>query len=420
MRIMNKTLIAATLTSLLTITYAQADTTLYGSIGFEYQSKKFASDAPTYDANGRGTFSRERLSNIGTADHEFGFRGTESLGGDTSVIYNLEWKFHADNDNYQDGLTTHIAYLGLTGNWGTFKAGRQDNPFKVMLVDSTVNDDFNGSDVISSAAESAMTTALGGVGITMSNGNNTYNGFDITHINFKDKNPTITADGEAENYFDGTTISYTDYSHFGHTLSYTTPDFAGFQANAAIMMNAALYPENNKKGIDLWTINAQYGIDAGEGQILAQAGYIQGHLVDRDKSKVWGAFLGYLSDEWNVTASYADGNYHKAPTAITTAQGTTASISNKAKSKGWDLGASFSFGANYDNTIRASYGQNQVKQFGAKDKVKSWAIGYQNNLSSRTTAWVEYGVAKTTFNQQFNNLEAQKNSVVSIGLSHDF
>ncbi len=417
--IINKTLIATALTSLFALTYAQAETTLYGSIGFEYQGIKFASNAPTYDQTGRGTFSRERLSNIGTADHEFGIRGTEALDGENAVIYNLEWKFYTGNDDYDAGLNTHLAYIGLTGNWGTFKVGRQDNPFEVMLVDSTVNDDFNGSDVISSAAQSAMTTALGGVGITMSTLDNTYNSFDVEKIDFTGKRPAITVGQSAESYFDGTTISYTDYSHFGHTISYTTPNFSGFQANAAVMMNAALYPENGKKGIDLWTINAQYTLDAGEGQILAQAGYIQGYLVDRHKSKVWGAFLGYLSDEWNVTASYADGNYQKTATAITTPEG-QATMSNKAKSKGWDLGASYSFGPNYANTLRASYGHNQVKQFGTKDSVKSWAVGYQNNLSSRTTAWIEYGVSKTTFNSEFNNLEPQKNNVLSIGLSHDF
>src|SRR5699024_2266751 len=261
-----------------------------------------------------------------------------------AVIYNLEWGFDGMEQpeggaNSAGGFENRLAILGLTGDWGTFTAGRQNNPFKVTIVDDSVQDGFNGSNVIKNASQRAMSsTFLGKAGMT-------------------------------ENKF----------SRVGKVMAYTTPELAGFQANVALMMDEAMYATNDEKNIDLWTINAKYAYDLGaNGALTAKAGYIQGKTIDKEKSKAWGLFLGYSQDAFAVTASYADGN-HK-PTGAT-----------KEKSKGWDLGASFSFGPNYFSTVRATYGQNEFKVAGNKDKVKSWAVGFEQKLSTRTRAWVEYG-----------------------------
>src|SRR5699024_3587296 len=286
------------------------------------------------------------------ARSRIGLKGSEDLGNGNAVIYNLEWGFDgmeqpAGGANSAGGFENRLAIVGLTGDWGTVTAGRQDNPFKVTIVDDTVADDFNGSSVLSTATQRAMTSAL------------------------KADAPAYGDKYDAK------------FSRVGKAIAYTTPEFAGFQANAAVMMDSDLYATNSRKNADLWTINAKYAYDLNaDSQILAKLGYIQckvsGRSHMKNSSKVWGLYLGYLSDAIKVSASYADGTQNHID----------GQIRPKAKSKGWDLGASYSFGPNYFSTIRAAYGQSELKVEGNKDKVKSWAVGFEQKLSTRTRAWV--------------------------------
>ncbi|OYQ80493.1 hypothetical protein B9T19_04350 [Ignatzschineria sp. F8392] len=407
---MKKSIFAVAVASVLTLGAAQAETVLYGSIRYDYESKKIDKHEKTDNSLGQKIekFTGKRVSNLNDAGSRIGLKGSEDLGNNNAVIYNLEWGFDGMTQDESKGWKTRKAILGLTGDWGTVTAGRQDNPFKVTIVDDSVTDGFNGGNVISSAAQRAMTTTLTGQGLS---GNVTTgekivegkNGLELKEVK------------EFRN-----TVDSAKFSRVGKVIAYTTPDFAGFQANVALMMDDSFYldKKNDDKNIDLWTINAKYAYDLGaNGTILAKAGYIQGKVSgDNNKSKAWGLFLGYSQDAFAVSASYADGN-HKATTGKND-RGVKVGNGPKQKSKGWDLGASFSFGPNYFSTVRAAYGQNQVKVDGDKDKVKSWAVGFEQKLSTRTRAWVEYGATETKFHS--NGSDKQKDNVVSIGMRHDF
>ncbi|PWD83268.1 porin [Ignatzschineria cameli] len=381
---MKKSIFAVAVASVLTLGAAQAETVLYGSIRYDYESKKIGDHYKKDDSVPEKIkkFTGKRLSNLNDAGSRIGLKGSEDLGNNNAVIYNLEWGFDGMTQDESKGWKTRKAILGLTGDWGTVTAGRQDNPFKVTIVDDSVADEFNGGNVISAATQRAMTTAL------------------------QADAPAKTNNYEAK------------FSRVGKVIAYTTPNFEGFQANAAVMMDSDLYPTNNRKNADLWTVNAKYAYDVtADGQILAKVGYIQGKVAGgyiddvahnfngRYSSKIWGLFLGYVSDEFRVTASYADGN-HKIENG------------NKEKSKGWDLGASYSFGPNYFSTVRAAYGQSELKQGANKDKVKSWAVGFEQKLSTRTRAWVEYGANETKYHE--TDASKKKDNVVSIGMRHDF
>ena len=400
---MKKSLFAVAVASVLTLGAAQAETILYGSIRYDYENAKKENTLEPIFKDGEEVglnFSGKRVSNLNDAGSRIGIKGSEDLGNNNAVIYNLEFGFDGMvQDESKSEFKTRLAILGLTGDWGTFTAGRQDNPFKVTIVDDSVVDGFNGSSVITSASQRAMTSTLNGTGVNEG---------------------TVEGEFDAnDGYIEGNTytvskvdIASVDYDRVGKVIAYTTPDFAGFQANAAIMMDDSLYAKNDEKNIDLWTINAKYAYDLGvNGTILAKAGYIQGKVADKNKSKAWGLFLGYSQDAFAVTASYAEGN-HKEYMGEGIANGP------KEKSKGWDLGASFSFGPNYFSTVRAAYGQNQIKVENEKDKVKSWAVGFEQKLSTRTRAWVEYGNQETKFDDR--TMSKKKDNVVSIGMRHDF
>ena len=412
---MKKSIFAVAVASALTLGAAQAETVLYGSIRYDYENKKI--ETPYNYTNGNGFlrvgFSGKRLSNLEDAGSRIGLKGSEDLGNGNAAIYHLEWGFDGmEQGNYGGGFKNRLAILGLTGDWGTFAAGRQDNPFKQTLVDDHVVDGFNGSNVITSASQRAMTTVLTG---QQAAGYYTYlNANGTIHM----VGPNTAAYGWHINYDQ----NRAEASRVGKVIAYVTPNLAGFQASAALMMDEDLYPTNDQKSIDLWTINAQYAYDLGaNGTILTKAGYINAKLADDNSSKMWGLFLGYSQDAFSVTASYAKGD-HRAD-SITLAPmnipaGTGYAAFDKSKSQGWDLGASFSFGPNYFSTIRAAYGESELKNAGNKDKVKSWAVGFEQKLSTRTRAWVEYGNEETTFSA--THVDKRKNSVLSIGMRHDF
>ena len=372
---MKKSIFAVAVASALTLGAAQAETVLYGSIRYDYESKK--TEFGKKDGVAFATKDAKRVSNLSDAGSRIGIKGSEDLGNGNAVIYNLEWAFDGMENGEAGsgtagGFENRLAVLGLTGDWGTFTAGRQYNPFYNVLVDGTVVDSFNGSNVITSAAQRAMTSTLLGKG----------------------------------------SLTDAKFSRVGKVIAYTTPELAGFQANFAMMMDDSLYAKNGEKNIDLWTINAKYAYDLGaNGVIDAQAGYIQGKVSgNAGKSKAWGLRLGYSQDAFAVTAAYADGNYKSKANTPNAVEGA------KQKSKGWDLGASFSFGPNYFSSVRANYGENQVKVTGdKKEKVKSWAVGFEQKLSTRTRAWVEYGQEK-----YHNNTNKPKNDVISVGMRHDF
>ena len=384
---MKKSIFALAVASVLTLGAAQAETVLYGSIRYDYENSK--NKNTLFDAKD----DAKRLSNLNDAGSRIGLKGSEDLGNNNAVIYNLEYGFDGmTTDENNSKFTTRLAVLGLTGDWGTVTAGRQHNPFKQTIVDGSVQDDFNGGNVISNASQRAMTTTLNGV------------------LSAKvDTNGDLVIDEEKT--LENGLGNKAQYARVGKVIAYTTPDFAGFSANAAMMMDSSKYGVNDEKNIDLWTINAKYAYDLGaNGALLAKAGYIQGKLADKGKSKAWGLFLGYSQDAFAVSASYADGN-HKAQFPGIEGKGP------KEKSKGWDLGASFSFGPNYFSTVRATYGQSQVKVEDAKSKVKSWAVGFEQKLSTRTRGWVEYGNEKTTIKHVGGSA---KSNVISIGMRHDF
>ena len=420
---MKKSIFAVAVASVLTLGAAQAETVLYGSIRYDYENKKtqtFGHNNTTSaftNANGTpsagkynsgSTWTRnsgDRLSNLEDAGSRIGLKGSEDLGNNNAVIYQLEWGFdgmEGATESSAGGFKNRLAILGLTGNWGTFTTGRQDNPFKVTIVDDSVADDFNGSNVISSASQRALTTALAGVGAssyTAATGhNNIYDQHGILVTDGVVGSPSTFAKGGL-----GTPLTKrAEFSRVGKSMAYTTPNFSGFQANVAVIVDEAAA---NEKHVDLWTINARYAYDLGaNGTILAKAGYINSKIVE-EKSKVWGLFLGYSQDSFAVTANYAKGDHRDK------------GDNQKDKSQGWDLGGSYSFGPNYFSTIRATYGESSLKTGDRKDKLKSWAVGFEQKLSSRTRAWIEYGSAK----EQFQSAGSKdKFDVISIGMRHDF
>lgn len=101
--------------------FAQSSLTLYGRVdlGLRYDSARDADDQKYGTRLASGTNSA------------LGFKGTEALGGNTEVFFQLEHRLDATDGSAvnPDSFFTEIAVLGIAGDWGTLRMGRSDGPF---------------------------------------------------------------------------------------------------------------------------------------------------------------------------------------------------------------------------------------------------------------------------------------------------
>lgn len=105
--------------------HAQSSVTLYGLIdnGIEYQN----------GGNG-GAF---RAVSGGLYATVFGFRGREDLGGGLQLNFTLEEGFSGQTGAQQTAgyAFNRLAWVGLAGDWGEFRIGRQKKPEYLLLND---------------------------------------------------------------------------------------------------------------------------------------------------------------------------------------------------------------------------------------------------------------------------------------------
>ncbi|MGF6870938.1 porin [Paraburkholderia sp. MM5477-R1] len=113
--------------------YAQSSVTLYGIVdtGLLYTSRTLD---PSTGHNAGHQFS---FISGGVGPSLFGLRGTEDLGGGTQAIFALESGIDMANGGFNDSngnLFGRQAWVGVTGGFGTVKAGLQYSPFALSII----------------------------------------------------------------------------------------------------------------------------------------------------------------------------------------------------------------------------------------------------------------------------------------------
>lgn len=145
---MKKTLIAGAVLAM-TAGLAQAqNVTLYGRIdaGIQYQNKT----SPNGD-------SLTELKNGGILPSIWGLRGSEDLGGGLKAVFNLEADFDSGTGGERfagTGPFTRSANVGLAGDWGTVRLGRQ---YSVALLADLAVDPRGFKESLSSLSTYANT-----------------------------------------------------------------------------------------------------------------------------------------------------------------------------------------------------------------------------------------------------------------------
>ncbi|MBS7836947.1 porin [Wohlfahrtiimonas chitiniclastica] len=383
---MKKSLVVVALAGAMAFTAASAETVLYGSIrlGAEVQKNHYSFDEKTdvLKKNKRGL----QMEDFGS---RLGLKGSEDLGNGTKVIYQLEWGFNGMNgDANGEGFKNRLAYVGLTGDWGTVALGRQNNPFTESLNAGTIADEFNGN------YTSALRIATG-------------------EVAFGAPMPT----------------------RVGNSIAYVSPSFSGFSFTVAgiakapkeltdvekalldvngINPNQAQYDAagNKNKGFDIYTVGLNYEHESG---FYAKAAYLGTDLYkDEKRVNTYGLNVGFINEQFGVTADFGGASQGRKDNGP------------KTTSTGWDVGAQFSFGPDYFSTVRATVGQSKVTEKFVSaskntDKMTVWALGFEQKLSTRTKVWAEF--AKENRKEKTAGVtESNKrhNDVFSLGIRHDF
>lgn len=135
------TLAALVLSSFAASAQAQSNVTVYGQI-----------DLGIAKTSNQTTVQRENHAS------RLGFRGTEKLDNNLSVIFQLENGFAADTGAQVGGLFDRQAYVGLKGDFGTMYWGRTKD-----IIDATIGrtDPFIADGVVGKNIEAVLRAKVG-------------------------------------------------------------------------------------------------------------------------------------------------------------------------------------------------------------------------------------------------------------------
>ena len=114
---MKKSLIAlSVLAAISGAAQAQSNVTIYGVADMAFQAES---------NSGKKTYAVDSGEQNGS---RLGFKGTEDLGSGLKAIFDMEMGVYLDNGGSQGQVFGRQAWVGLTGDFGTVKAGRQYSP----------------------------------------------------------------------------------------------------------------------------------------------------------------------------------------------------------------------------------------------------------------------------------------------------
>lgn len=310
---------------------ASAETTMYGRADVAVVNND--SDTVTGD-----------VWDVITNTSRIGVKGGEDLGNGMKAIFQFEW---AVNTSEGGGLTGpanaidgRLGFVGLTGGFGTVAIGRQWTPY-YGSVDKT--DIFN-----------------------VNPGQATMGGLDAS-----------------------SNAHYLGLSRTGNALAYVSPDFNGFSAKAALIMDdGRTLVQDPSDGIDAMNVSLDYN----NGPLSVGFSYL-----DFDS-----ALNAAVGDRWGIAGSYNFGNFK----IIAQYEDLDDTTGNNDGGNGYGIAGQAFFG---NNTLYAVYGERDPD---AGTDLANWGIGIQHNFSKATRIYADYIQQETAANTDA--------STFGVGLRHDF
>jgi predicted porin len=349
---MKKLLLAAAIGAALSgAAFAQTNVTIYGIVdaGIAYKS------------NGNPAGNTVSMESGQQSGSRLGFKGFEDLGGGLSAIFTLENGLNLDDGKLGQGgrIFGRQAWVGLNGGFGAVKLGRQ---------------------------LTALYSALDQV--------------DPFHINLA---------GNAQKVFGYGTYAMDPLSRTDNTISYFTPNLAGFTGTVS-------YGLGETAGDNTKNRNLGAGASYVNGPLNVQFAY--------QKADTFAAPVSLGGKSGENRALFIGGTYDfsivKAHLAY--ADNKIDGAAGSGKDRNWLVGVSVPVGA--AGTVLASYTRNDIRDLAAGTS-DQYAIGYTHALSKRTNLYTSYSYLKNDANVALNTFDDVKGAGANVkqfnvGVRHQF
>ena len=351
---MQKKIIALAVAGLVSgVAFAQTNVTVYGVVdqGFAYSSS---------NAFGNGTNKFSGLKDGGLSGSRFGFKGEEALGNGLKAIFTMDYGKDSDSDSSVANFFVRQAFVGLSNNYGTFTLGRQYNAASDVYGPNSSNgvvnampvnafQGVNGSQIRSQGGNARQDNVMKYVSPTFS-------GFSVRGS---------YAFGEDGKTYSDPTIGVGDDGRFAIAGSYANGPF----------------------GVDLSYAGTSKAHKTYSG-IVSSTGAVGGSSTATSFDNVNEWYIGGRYD-FKVVKVYASYQDMDNKTDVTNAN---------TGSKMWQVGLSAPVGANgvaqfeyaeirFDADNYKNVGTAANPTVRADGKNKGFGIGYQHNLSKRTTLY---------------------------------
>ena len=362
---MKKSLLATAIATAIAAPTANAGVVVYGKIhaSIDYLDTSWYSTAFLVEpvtGGSKAWYVANRASRIG-------FKGTEDLGNGLSLIWKAETTYNLSEsgDGWGGGRN---AYIGLTGDWGTFLYGRHDTPMKISTGRLDLFSDQIGDYNFSDDPQNAL---LGP-------------GFHDVRA--------------------------------GNAIAYISPNWNGFTFAAAIVPG-----ENNSMGsdglADGYSVAAMYSNNG----LYLSAAYEEIKDLDLEPHKKWRVGAGYTINAFTVNAVYENQESKESNVIWTSSQ----------ENDVWQISGAYDFGNNRikaaygENSGEWRCRESFICLFAPdhNEKIKAWAVGIDHKLSKRTTAYAVYAdndYSRDPVYEEWGDDANQQISGFSMGMIHNF
>lgn len=358
---MQKKLIALAIAGLSSTAFAQSNVTISGQLkaGFERYS---ISNDPAGTTNGRQNMISDQTSSIV-------LKGSESLGNGLSAIFQIDNRFTVDTGSNNSAANTVSntlgagnTHIGLKGGFGEFKMGRQDLH-------------YNEIERIENGAKSLSQQAMVGRGLMSQ-----INGVSVG----------VAASRTAN-------VVFWDSPNWGGItarLAYSTAP-AGFEGatnaggglgDGGFAWNGAIRYENGpiKTGYSYLNTKIEGGAAAG--------------TASQESNRAWFA--------WNIAGFSLGVAYDRSQQEL---------AGGRQSRNGWAIPLSYNFGNHGVYGTYAKVGDVRGTGGAGDTGAKQWTLGYDYNLSKRTSVGVNYTKLDndTAATYDFSNLTGKGTATVA-------
>ena len=326
----------------------------------------------SYNLTNNGAIGTNQVS---SNQSRLGLKGSEDLGDGLSAVWQLEQLITIDNSGAAgNGFATRNSFLGLSsGSAGTVLLGRHDTPYKIAS---------RGFDVFADSIADNRSLMGGSPYVTIPN---------------PGAGAALAVTGTALNSSAGASFD----GRQGDVVAYISPAMSGFTGAIAYVAGAENAAAAGQSKGSAWSLAGLYG----NGPLNVNLGYEAHDLGSAPGTLNVGA-TGLKESAWKIGASYTmdaftiNGVYEKTSDnfgVLVAAPAGTDILGHKA----YYLSGRYSFGNDAVKLAYTNMGDRNMAGGGANTGATQWALGYDHNMSKRTTLYALYTKLNNDTNSAF-------------------